>query len=256
MIRIEKPAEPPEVLRRRGIPATRELCERIDADPAAHESFEFNSEIFGHAEVKAALRAVQHDKCAFCESKITHVSPGDVEHFRPKAGYRQKPSDPLARPGYYWLAYEWSNLLLACPICNQRFKENHFPLANPARRVRSHRDDIGREKPRLIHPAIEEPGEFLDFREHIIYAIGGNLRGLATIEILGLDRIKISERRLDALNKLKALVTARKAFRAIKRPWRDIREAIQLIDDQLRIWIEDSAEYAAMIRAALRAHSM
>ena len=252
MIRIKKPAEPPGVLRRRGIPATHELCERMDADPAAHESFEFDSGIYSHSEVKTALRKAQHDKCAFCESKVTHVSPGDVEHFRPKAGYRQKPRDPLVRPGYYWLAYEWSNLLFACPLCNQRFKKNHFPLANPARRARSHRDDVGREKPQLIHPVIEEPTEFLEFREHFLHAIGGNPRGRATIRILGLNRVEIAERRLDALNKLRALVTAREAFRAVKRPGRDVEEAIRSINDQIGQWIEDTAEYAAMIRAALR----
>lgn len=252
MIKIEKPAEPPRVLRRRGIPATRKLCEQIDADPSAHESFKFNSGIYSHREVKAALRAAQHGKCAFCESKVTHVSPGDVEHFRPKAGYRQKPNNPLVQPGYYWLAYEWSNLLFACPLCNQRFKENHFPLANPARRARSHRDDINRERPRVIHPGIDDPTEFLEFREHVLHAIDGNRRGRATIRILGLNRIEISERRLDALKDLRALVIARKAFRAIKPPKRDVKKAIREIDDRLAKLVEDSAEYAAMVRTALQ----
>ena len=58
----------------------------------------------------------------FCESKVSHIAYGDVEHFRPKAGYRQRPEDPLVQPGYYWLAYEWSNLLFCCQLCNQRFK--------------------------------------------------------------------------------------------------------------------------------------
>ncbi len=88
---------------------------------------------------------MQHDKCAFCESKVSAIAYGDVEHFRPKAGYQQSHDDDLQRPGYYWLAYEWSNLFFSCSICNQQGKRNVFPLANPRRRATCHRDDIGLE---------------------------------------------------------------------------------------------------------------
>src|SRR5262249_19201025 len=157
-------------------------------DPEAHKTFRFKGAIYGHPSVKDALRKAQHDKCALCEAKITHVQYGDVEHFRPKAGYRQHPEDPLVRPGYYWLAYEWSNLLFCCQLCNQRFKGNHFPLADPARRARSHRDDITQEEPLLINPTTEDPADFLEFRENVIRAIDDNPRGNATIKVFGLDR--------------------------------------------------------------------
>ena len=83
----------------------------------------------------------------------------------PRRAIDRTPEDPLVQPGYYWLAYEWSNLLFCCRLCNQQFKRNHFPLADPARRARSHRDDIGQEEPLLINPAIEDPAAFLEFRE-------------------------------------------------------------------------------------------
>jgi uncharacterized protein (TIGR02646 family) len=252
VIRINKPADGPGVLRRRGIPATRKLCEQIDADPAAHGNFAFDGGIYGHRSVKDALREAQHGKCAFCESKIAHISPGDVEHFRPKAGHRQAPEDPLVQPGYYWLAYEWSNLLFCCQLCNQQFKGNHFPLANPTQRAKSHRDDISREEPLLINPAIEDPSAFLEFRENMIHAIKDDRRGQATIEIMGLNRVKIAERRLDVLDKLKALLKAREAFRTLTNPDRDVTDLIKEIDEQLNRCADDNAEYAAMIRAALR----
>lgn len=87
MIRIKKSDEAPEVLRRRGIPATGELCDQIDADPGAHRSFEFDGRIYGHRSVKDALRKAQHDKCALCESKVTHIAYGDVEPRFPWPGY-------------------------------------------------------------------------------------------------------------------------------------------------------------------------
>ena len=118
------------------------LCEQYDSSPDSYKSGakafasrDFESGIYGAKSVKQALQKAQHGKCAFCESKITHIAYGDVEHFRPKAGYRQCPKDPLVRPGYYRLAYEWSNLFFCCTLCNQRFKGNHFPLADPARRA-------------------------------------------------------------------------------------------------------------------------
>jgi hypothetical protein len=116
VIRIKRPTQAFAILRDRGTTATRRLCKQYDAEPEAYQSeskpklFKFNSKIYGSRTVKNALRKAQHEKCALCESKVSHIAYGDVEHFRPKAGYRQKPGDRLVQPGYYRLAYEWANL--------------------------------------------------------------------------------------------------------------------------------------------------
>jgi|GEM_PF-3428357 len=115
MISIHKPAAAPEILLTRGREETGRNQEAYERAPADHDrgasKLSFRSDIYGHSSVKEALIAAQHGKCCFCEAKITHISYGDVEHFRPKAGYRQHPRDPLGRPGYYWLAYDWGNPL-------------------------------------------------------------------------------------------------------------------------------------------------
>ncbi len=207
------------------------------------------------------VQKAQHGKCAFCESKITHIAYGDVEHFRPKAGYRQRPDDPLVRPGYYWLAYEWSNLFFCCPLCNQRFKRNHFPLADETRRAASHHDSIEMEQPLLIHPEIEDPASFLEFDEEYIRAIDGNARGKATIEILGLNREEIVEKRRHLLGLIKDLIDCREliARHAEDNPGPESLRRLAAVDERLDWYVEtyrsDSAEYAAMIRAALRAHA-
>lgn len=261
MIRIKKPAEAPEVLRKRGIPATRRLCEQLDADPESYRTFRFDSGIYAHRTVKDALREAQHDKCALCESKVTHITPGDVEHFRPKAGYRQGPGDPLVRPGYYWLAYEWSNLLLCCQLCNQRFKGNLFPLARRSRRAKSHRHDIRREKPLLINPATEDPAEFLEFRENLIPAIDDNPRGAETIEVFGLNRKELDDKRLTwflwfrrLIPQIVELIETREslASRFDEDPSPESRDHLAKVGAELERFIGDSAEYTAMIRAALQ----
>ncbi|CAL2088874.1 HNH endonuclease [Tenacibaculum sp. 190524A05c] len=72
--------------------------------------------IYTHKTVRKKLVKMFHGKCAYCESKITAIYNGDIEHFRPKGKIKEAiPS----RPGYYWLASEWENLLFACPFCNQ-----------------------------------------------------------------------------------------------------------------------------------------
>src|SRR5690606_19607561 len=90
----------------------------------------FDSGIYGHTNIKTELINNQSGKCAFCEQHILSISYGDVEHFRPKGGYKQNYKDSLHKPGYYWLAYDWDNLLFCCQKCNQRYKKNYFPLRN------------------------------------------------------------------------------------------------------------------------------
>ena len=119
MVRIDKTGQPvPPILS----PGCRghALTEGMKTGFAAGvRSFEFSSDVYGHESVKSALKNLQHGKCCFCEAKVSHVSHGDVEHFRPKAGYQIDENAPLVRPGYFWLAYDFSNLFFACQICNQ-----------------------------------------------------------------------------------------------------------------------------------------
>jgi uncharacterized protein (TIGR02646 family) len=164
----------------------------VDAAPDSFSSgsatLTFDQAVYGHTSVKQKLIAMQHAKCAFCEAKPLHVSDGDVEHFRPKGGMRQAGSDPMQRPGYYWLAYDWANLMFACQRFNQRHKKNLFPLADPARRARSHHDATVHEAPVFIDPSAEDPEQYISFREHVPIAIDGNTRGAQTIDALGLWR--------------------------------------------------------------------
>ncbi len=72
--------------------------------------------IYSDKSVRKILLKMFHGKCAYCESKITAIYNGDIEHFRPKGKIQN--ANP-SRPGYFWLASDWENLLFACPFCNQ-----------------------------------------------------------------------------------------------------------------------------------------
>ena len=252
MIKITKPDLAPTILLSTGKTRRTRLCSLYSLHPEDYNTgalnFSFDSTIYGHATVKQALVAAQLNKCAFCESKIGF--DGDVEHFRPKAGCRQGAGEPLIKPGYYWLAYDWDNLLFACPICNQRFKQNYFPLADPAHRARSHKDDISEEAPLFINPAERNPEDHIAFRQEIPYAIDGNEYGKATISALGLGREILNERRRDRLKDLAILHDLVALEGENSKP--EFQQLIAKAKALLEKAVSDSGEFAAMARCAAK----
>ena len=164
MIKLTQKVESaiPEILQTTGSIATQLLLEQAASE---NYNFKFDAAIYGHTEVKGDLIKHQHNKCCFCESKIGHISYGDVEHFRPKAGWVQD-AENINQPGYYWLAYDWDNLLLSCQLCNQRHKKNYFPLSNNDNRAIA-TQNIVVEQPLFIHPANDNPEDFIYFKEEI-----------------------------------------------------------------------------------------
>ncbi len=159
----------------------------------------------------------QHQKCGYCEVQVS--DDGDVEHYRPKSviqeleaegtelenlrNLRGRKKPEVTEHGYWWLAYEWSNYLLSCSICNQKYKSALFPVSLP-RRERSHHKykfqnpekiDVRREQPLLINPFEKN----LDPYEYFEYAPSGFIkprdrskRGLETIRVCGLHRISLT----------------------------------------------------------------
>jgi uncharacterized protein (TIGR02646 family) len=247
MIRIRKPAVAPPILRERGAALTAELCSKI----AAGEPISFDHDVYGAPTVKRALCTAQHDKCCFCESKLSHAQFGDVEHFRPK-GRAQQADDAPFSPGYYWLAYDWSNLYLSCAVCNQRHKRGLFPLANPDQRVSSHHRaaELGTEQPLFVDPGTDDPETMIEFRREYPAAVDANARGKVTIQELGLDRPALCQHRREHrqpyLAALKLLVAALR--RGIPEDDSAVTEAL----DHLVNATTDGAAYSSMMRELLR----
>jgi uncharacterized protein (TIGR02646 family) len=161
--------------------------------------------IYAHETVKTQLVKDQHGKCCFCESKVEHISFGDVEHFRPKKGFVNSEGEQLIAPGYFWLAYDWNNLLFCCEICNRRNKKNLFPLFVPDDRMYMGVETGVVELPVFIDPASENPEDYIAFRGDVIFSKNDNLRGLETIKALDLNREALRSRRQEWLIALRAL---------------------------------------------------
>jgi len=253
MISIAKDLAAPEVLRIRGKALRKALCKQFSV---AYPDFmtkkiSFNRDVYAHRDVKTVLLRCQHNKCAYCES-IVRRHPGCVEHFRPKSGFQQMKSEKIAKPGYYWLAYEWDNLLFACHDCNNH-KGTSFPLANPKKRAKDHGYKIGRESPLLIDPSKEDPALFIRFRDEIAHPIDNSIRAKSTIEILGLNQLKLVEDRLAVLNNIKQSINVIDQFELDLQRGDDSRKSKLLREykELLAYRGRSESEYASMARSFL-----
>jgi hypothetical protein len=148
-------------------------------------------------DVEKALKGIYGRKCAFCESKRFHP---DVEHYRPK----KRVTNVKGHHGYYWLCYEWTNLLPSCTDCNKA-KLNQFPLMpggvrvyGPWYRLNNTLDAASMlidnhplidERPYLLHPEWDTPETCLSFTEKgVVYGIDADDRGTETVRICALNR--------------------------------------------------------------------
>lgn len=209
---------------------TREVDERNRAilfctDPANYAGNEkltttaFPFKVYKDKLLTAELFTIFKKKCAYCESAFAHVSPSDIEHFRPKNEIQAQDGQSF-KPGYYWLAGEWSNLLISCIDCNRardhrvpgqpdhvlRGKDSQFPLSNEINRVRSHRGNVFVEEPYrlLINPCTDDPEQFFTYdTEGLIHPrTPGDARALMSIHVYALQRGELVHERKRVLNDL------------------------------------------------------
>jgi uncharacterized protein (TIGR02646 family) len=254
MIRIVKPAKPPKILTTKGAEQTRKDCAAYDDNPADHRSgekiFNIDSNIYRSESVRKALRHAQYDKCCYCESKFLATSYGPVEYYRPKGAVQQALGQKKEYPGYYWLAYDWNNLLFSCTACNTK-KGELFPLIDKKARARSHHDDITMEQPLLINPTVENPRDHIHFREDMPEYLTET--GKITIQYLDLCRAQLKADRREWLEILKTYrdfieVTKNSSDTEIQR----MREkALQFLAEA----ISSEAKYSSMAQDFINAYT-
>jgi uncharacterized protein (TIGR02646 family) len=169
--------------------------------------------IYAHTQVRTALEKLFDDKCSYCETKVAAGSDWDVEHFRPKGAVAEN----AAHTGYFWLAYEWTNLFLACTFCNQRRQDkprwgdlsggpaagklDQFPLTVEAGRATTPTDHLSNEDPLLLN-ACDDP----DPESHLVFTPTGmmtpranSMKGKASIHVYHLNRRRLKDARREAI---------------------------------------------------------
>jgi 5-methylcytosine-specific restriction endonuclease McrA len=166
------------------------------------------------ADLKAHLIVEAHGKCVYCESKITHVYFGDVEHIKPKARFPAERLDPV-------------NLALACAVCNNA-KGDFWDEATP-----------------LLNPYTDEPDEEILALGYLIARRPGRNRARLTIERLDLNRHALLERRKERIELLQPL-----ADQYMLEPPGSVKD---LLRNELCRQAGEEGEYAMIVRAYLEA---
>jgi uncharacterized protein (TIGR02646 family) len=173
---------------------------KIELALSQQSAHDFDRKVYSSKAVKEKLKTIFNKKCGFCETNTHAGAHKDVEHYRFKNHY-------------YWLGYEWTNLLLSCQICNRDFKKTYFPLADETKRILTHPLSIFSgnfnkndydirqlntiEEPLLLHPALDEPKVHLRFLKNGLVE-GISNKGIKTIDICGLKRddLKLARKKI------------------------------------------------------------
>lgn len=209
MIRLGKRPKVPDTLTSEKVKKRKEkISEKIRAGERLNPKKDFTS-YWTEKDVKSALWKHHHKKCCYCERKRDMKRESDVKHFRPKA----RVTEEKTHPGYWWLAYEWTNYLLSCKACNQEYKGNHFPLMPGGTRAFREGDDLSGEKPVLIHPIDEDPEKFIGFdwqasRGILVKAVGLDRegRGFRTAnELTAINDLNVMRQRAELVTSLQAI---------------------------------------------------
>ncbi|MDV6345714.1 hypothetical protein [Nitrosomonas sp. Is37] len=246
MIRIQLPQSIPKILQSTGTKENQNNCDLYNNDSASYDKgtkkFNFMSNIYGQSSVKDSLKNAQHKKCCYCESIFVDTSYGAVEHYRPKGAVIQDESQKKIYPGYYWLAYEWNNLLFICSRCNTN-KGAYFPLEDNSQRARNHTQSLTNESPLLLNPVVDNPSQHLDFHDDAIFGL--TVKGKTTIKYLKLDRNELFESRKEVLDIFKQLVNTAQLFYANTIHQDHYNDALTLIKKYFCV----SSKYSAMTNA-------
>lgn len=120
------------------------------------------------SEIRDALWNIGHRKCWYSEALLQECE-GHVEHYRPKKrlwGAKHK--------GYWWKAFDSTNLRLAHPTVNRRKtdyltgnklgKGSYFPLRDETNRAQNPNEEVN-EEPVLLDPVIPSDTLLLSFSE-------------------------------------------------------------------------------------------
>ena len=170
---------------------------------------------YRHPQIKSSLKKETGYKCVYCESKIGHNTPGDIEHKIPSSKQRE-------------LHFIWVNLTIACTECNRR-KNNYYEEGNE-----------------FLDPYEDDVEELLEHHGPLVLWLNNNQRAEITVKILDLNTYSRSEliiRKVSAMNDFTNLLErysseSNHSLRALL--WKNIEEKTN-----------KGSEYSAMLKSVL-----
>lgn len=169
-------------------------------------------------------------RCWFTEAEET-VAQLDIEHFRPKAEALDE--DGTVHEGYWWMAFELSNLRLAGQIPNRQHKRCYFPLLPGCIRANSQNRRWQEETPVFLDPVKLTDVELVAYNETGSLCPSNN----ASTE----EEIK----RVELTDQLLGLSAHQPLLEARQRIWSDCRE---LINEVVKLKSEETEHGSTTVR--------
>ncbi|MDB9999669.1 HNH endonuclease [Porticoccaceae bacterium] len=181
----------------------------------ADKSNATNKTRYRERNIKETLKKETGYKCVYCESKIGHNTPGDIEHKVPSS----KDEDQH---------FIWFNLTIACSECNRR-KNNYYEIGNE-----------------FLDPYSDNVETALEHYGPLVFWKSANERAETTIRILqlnGNDRQQLIERKIKKLEDFSNLIERFLVQTGMLKMllWQQILEMIDL-----------SSEYSAMLQEVIQ----
>ena len=187
-----------------------------DATVLANPS-EYNKNRYRHPDIKTRLLEETACKCVYCESKIRHNCPGDIEH-------------KVAKSIRLDLIFDWENMTISCTECNRRKSEYYEPTCM------------------FLDPNVDNVESMILHVGPFVFSAPSTPRAETTVRLLELDsmdgRHELIARKLERLEQTKHLVeriTAQTSAPLKK-----------LLLDSLEEDCSTSAEYSGMVKAFLK----
>lgn len=173
MISLSK-FDKPNILNQKGEEWTTELMSKIETGEEIPQSLK---DKYRHPEIKDRVTQETSGKCCYCESKVSHIYPGDIEHIKPKSVFPQ-------------LTFDWNNLTFVCSKCNNS-KHDYY-------------NEIGGVN--IINPYTENPQDHLHSFGPMIMHINSSKIGEFTWKKLGLNRLSLIEKRKEKIESIQTLI--------------------------------------------------
>lgn len=174
---------------------------------------------YRHGDIKSAIKVESHNKCVYCESKIGHNTPGDVEHKVPTSANSA-------------LHFEWNNLTLACTECNRR-KRAYFDVVKP-----------------FLDPNVAGVEAQVVHHGPVVCWQAGNAAAEVTIKILELhdtSRTELLSRKVERIDALNNVVERLNDSDPL------IRDVMRLQIERMK---DPSSEYSGMIVSVCDRHGL
>lgn len=171
---------------------------------------------YRHPEIKEALKQETGFKCVYCESKIGHNTPGDIEHKIPSSKDES-------------FHFVWENLTIACTECNRR-KNDYYETDN-----------------QFLDPYLDDVESCLEHHGPLVMWQSSNGSAEVSVRILELNSVKrqqLIEHKIAKIEEFSNLIE-----RFLEQSNSTLK---QLLWKQIEDTTNSKSEYSAMLQSVIQ----